>query len=55
MERWDDAEQHFIDALQMNEERGLRPYLSHSRHAYADMLVKRGESGDQERALELAD
>lgn len=55
LSRWDDAERHFEDALRMNEERGIRPYLAYSQFAFADMLVKRGESGDQERALQLVD
>lgn len=55
MGRWQDAERHYTDALKMNKQRGIRPYLAHTQHAYADMLVKRGEPGDQERALELVD
>lgn len=54
MERWDDAELQFEEALAMNEQMGARPWLAHTRHDYAGMLLARGGAGDRERALELA-
>jgi tetratricopeptide (TPR) repeat protein len=53
LERWSDAARHFENALSMNTRMEMWPYVAHTRYAYADMLVKRGESGDRERALEL--
>jgi tetratricopeptide (TPR) repeat protein len=53
--QWDDAARHFEDALAMNTRMEMWPYVAHTRYAYADMLVKRGESGDRERALALLD
>lgn len=53
MKRWDDAERHFEDALEMNSRMGARPWVAHTRHDYADMLLTRDELGDREKALEL--
>jgi DNA-binding CsgD family transcriptional regulator len=51
--RWGDAERHFEHALELNERMGLRPLVAHTRHAWADMLVKRGDACDIDRAREL--
>jgi class 3 adenylate cyclase len=53
MERWEDAEKHFEEALEMNERMGARPLVAWTQHEYADMLLRRGQPGDRERALEL--
>jgi DNA-binding SARP family transcriptional activator len=53
MSRWDDAQSHFEDALAMNERMGARPWLAHTQHDYARMLLARDEPGDRERAQEL--
>jgi predicted ATPase/class 3 adenylate cyclase len=53
MSRWEDAEKHFQDAIEMNGRMGARPWLARSQHDYADMLLKRDEEGDREKALEL--
>jgi DNA-binding SARP family transcriptional activator/tetratricopeptide (TPR) repeat protein len=53
-ERWNDAERHFEEALEMNERINARSWLAHTQEDYARMLVGRGEPGDRERALELA-
>ncbi|HLA19244.1 MAG TPA: adenylate/guanylate cyclase domain-containing protein, partial [Dehalococcoidia bacterium] len=53
MERWEDAERHFEDALEMNARMGARPWVAHTQHGYADMLLRRGKQGDREKALEL--
>jgi tetratricopeptide (TPR) repeat protein len=53
MKRWSDAEQHFEDALALNERMGARPWLAHTRNDYARMLVARGAAGDTERAQQL--
>ena len=53
MSRWDVAEQHFDDALEMNERMGAQPWLCHTRYEYAKMLLARGEPGDREKAIAL--
>jgi hypothetical protein len=35
MQRWEEAEWHFHDALAMNARMGARPWLAHTQHAYA--------------------
>ncbi len=53
MERWEDAARHFEDALEMNAKIGAKPFVAHTQHDYADMLMDRNEAGDREKALEL--
>lgn len=53
LSEWDAAERHFADALKLNERLNLRPYAAHTRHAWADMLVKRGDPAGHDRAREL--
>ncbi len=55
LSRWEDAARHFEDALAMNEKMGARPWLAHTQHDYARMLLARGGSGYRERAGELLD
>ena len=55
MRRWNDAVRHFEQALEMNERQGARPWLAHTRHRYAEMLIARGSTEDQARALALLD
>jgi tetratricopeptide (TPR) repeat protein len=55
MSRWDDAAQHFEQALVMNQRMGARPWLAHTQHDYAQMLLHRDSPGDRERAQELLD
>src|SRR5262249_52306028 len=52
-ERWDDAERHFKDSLQLNERIGARPWLARTRDDYGRMLLERGGPGDREKAQEL--
>ncbi len=51
----DEAERHFEDALAMNANMGGRPWLAHTQHDYARMLLARDGPGDRERAQELLD
>jgi tetratricopeptide (TPR) repeat protein len=51
----DEAERHFEDALAMNASMGGRPWLAHTQHDYAQMLLHRDSPGDRERAQELLD
>jgi DNA-binding CsgD family transcriptional regulator len=50
MARWREAVQHFEDALAMNACMGARPWLAHTQHEYAKMLLARNQPGDPEQA-----
>jgi DNA-binding SARP family transcriptional activator len=51
--RWDDAVQHFEDALAISERIHAHPWIAHTQDDYARMLLARGSPGDRERAEEL--
>src|SRR5262249_1046641 len=53
MRRWESASAHFEDALTTHARMGARPWLAHTQHNYATMLLDRSEPGDHARALEL--
>jgi class 3 adenylate cyclase/tetratricopeptide (TPR) repeat protein len=53
LERWDDAERHFEDALAMNTRMEARTWLAHTQEQYATMLLARHESGDRDKAALL--
>lgn len=53
MEHWEEGARHFEDALEMNARMGARPWVAHTQHEYARMLLARDGPGDQERAVEL--
>jgi len=53
VERWEDADHHFRQAVAMNERTGARPWLAHTQHDYGRMLLARDTPGDRERAREL--
>ncbi len=53
MSRWEEAERHFEDALEMNARMGARPHVAWSQHDHARMLLRRGRTGDRQKALEL--
>jgi tetratricopeptide (TPR) repeat protein len=53
MSRWDDARNHFEDALAMNERMGARPWLAHTQHDYARLLVARGAADDRTKGEAL--
>jgi DNA-binding CsgD family transcriptional regulator len=53
MGRWQEAQQHFEDALAVNARMGAKPWLAHTQQTYAAMLLARGRAGDQERAMSL--
>jgi class 3 adenylate cyclase/tetratricopeptide (TPR) repeat protein len=52
---WNDAERHFKDALHMNAKMGARPWLAHTQHQYAMMLLVRNQSDDRDTAAMLLD
>jgi len=51
MRRFDEACSHFDAAVEMNARMGGRPWVAHTRHDYAAMLIDRGGPGDTERAV----
>ena len=53
LKHWSDAERHFEDALDFNTRLQAPPFVARTRYAFAEMLVRRGEPGDRERALDL--
>jgi len=52
--RYEEAEQHFERALEMNARIRARIWVAHTRHDYARMLVARGGPGDRAKAATLA-
>jgi DNA-binding CsgD family transcriptional regulator len=55
MGRWEAAEAHFELALAFDQHSGGRPWLAHTRHEYAAMLLERKRPGDAARAASLLD
>jgi DNA-binding NarL/FixJ family response regulator len=55
MGHWDTATQHFEDALVMNARMEAWPWLAHTQHAYATMLLTRNQPGDGDKATALLD
>ena len=52
--RTDEAEAHYVAALEMNEHLGARPFVALTQADYARMLLDRGRPEDRGRAMELA-
>jgi DNA-binding CsgD family transcriptional regulator len=55
LQRWDNAERHFEDALQRNARMRAVPHGAWARASYARMLLTRRSPGDLGRAMELLD
>jgi class 3 adenylate cyclase/tetratricopeptide (TPR) repeat protein len=53
MKKWDDAVEHFEDAIKTNTRVGARPYHARSQHEFARMLIERNESRDEDKAKAL--
>jgi len=53
LSRWDEAVRHFEDALDLNTRMGALPWVAHTQHEYARMLMARDQPGDHERAMRL--
>lgn len=51
---WEKAETAFETALKVNARLGALPMIAHVKAEYADMLTRRGEGGDADRARTLA-
>jgi tetratricopeptide (TPR) repeat protein len=50
---WEEASRHFERALELNTRMGARPWVAHTRHDHARMLLRRGAPEDRQRADEL--
>ena len=55
LQRWDEAEQHFEDALEKQKAMGARGFVALTQQCYAGTLLERGRPEDEERARSLAD
>jgi DNA-binding NarL/FixJ family response regulator len=55
MKRWDPAEEHFVAATASNQRQDALPWVAHTQHQHARMLVARGSAGDREQARGLID
>jgi class 3 adenylate cyclase/tetratricopeptide (TPR) repeat protein len=55
LERWEDAERHFEDALAMNARMDARPWLAHTQEQYASMLLARHQPNARDKARALLD
>jgi hypothetical protein len=53
LRRWDEAEEHYEDALQMHEEIGARSWVARTQSRYARMLQERNHGDDPVRAVAL--
>ncbi len=51
--RTEDAELHFVHAIEENDRMGARPWAAWARHDFGKMLRERGESGDDDRGAVL--
>ena len=51
--RDEEAAEHFENAIAMTARMNARPWLAHTHHDYAHMLLARGKPGDGDRAREL--
>jgi uncharacterized protein HemY len=53
MSRWDDGSRHFEAAMRHNSDMGARPWVAHTQHDYARMLLARDAPADRDRAQQL--
>jgi eukaryotic-like serine/threonine-protein kinase len=53
MKRFDEAKAHFVSALRFEQHMEAPPFMAHTRHEYAAMLLKRGRESDRDEALGL--
>jgi hypothetical protein len=51
--RFDDAERHFADAIEIERRMRARPWLAHAQQGWAAMLLTRRGPGDLDRARVL--
>lgn len=55
LDRVDESEQHFVDAIDRARAMGARPWLAHSLHEYARMLARHAGTDDDEHVDALLD
>jgi DNA-binding CsgD family transcriptional regulator len=55
LRRWDQATQHFNDALAVNADIGSRPWVAETQQEFAAMLLLQKGRGDRRRAFDLLD
>ena len=53
LSRWEDGVRHFEAAAVHNQQMGARPWLAHTHHDHARMLLRRDIPGDRDRAKQL--
>ncbi len=53
IDRANDAQAHFEQALEFDDRMGSRPWAAYARYEYARVLLNRGNQGDLEHALKL--
>lgn len=51
----DDTDRHFDYALDANTRLGARPFIAHTQHEYANLLLRRARPEDQGRARQMLD
>ncbi|MFZ0657942.1 MAG: adenylate/guanylate cyclase domain-containing protein, partial [Candidatus Binataceae bacterium] len=55
LERFESAERHFQNALNLTARSGARPWHARAKYRYAEMLTNRNKQGDRERAIDLTE
>ena len=55
LSKFEAAEEHFLAALNVTAQSGARPWHARAKYHQARMLVNRGEQGDRETGLDLAE
>jgi hypothetical protein len=53
MGKWSNAEEHFVAALDIDERLHAWPWLAHTKHEFAAVLLARGRARDRNRAETL--
>jgi tetratricopeptide (TPR) repeat protein len=53
LDRLDDGERHFVQAIELNDRMGARPWAAHARSDLARLLRRRDATGDRRRAEQL--
>src|SRR5262249_36234472 len=54
LERFDEAEGHFVVALEVEQRMRALPWIAHAQHDFGAMLIARNRPGDPERGRSLA-
>ena len=54
LRRYDDAERHFENSLELERRMRARPWIAHTHHDFAAMLITRGDRGVARPHLDAA-